>query len=47
MEELFFKPIIVSIYDVDKHEEKEITKKRKFEKNTWYNWYHWLIFLSQ
>ena len=36
-EELFFKPIIVSIDDMDKFEEKEMKKIRPI-KNTWYDW---------
>ena len=34
--EIFFKPIIVSIDDMDRFEEKEIKKKRHI-KNTWYD----------
>ena len=37
IEELFFKPIIVSIDDIDKFEQKEIRMKRPV-KNTLYNW---------
>ena len=37
IEELFFKPIIVSIDDMDKFEQKEIKKIRPV-KNTWYDW---------
>ena len=37
MEELFFKPIIVSTDDMDKFEQKEMKKKRPI-KNTWYDW---------
>ena len=37
IEELFFKPIIVSIDDMDKFEQKEMKKKRPV-KNTWYDW---------
>ena len=37
IEELFFKPIIVSIDDMDQFEEKE-TKKIRPIKNTWYDW---------
>ena len=29
--------------DIDKFEEKELTKKRMFAKNTWYDWYNWLL----
>ena len=36
IEELFFKPIIVSIDDMDKFKQKEIKKKRSI-KNTWYD----------
>ena len=28
---------------MDKFEKKELTKKRTLTKNTWYNWYDWLI----
>ena len=28
---------------MDKHEENEMKKKRRFAKNTWYNWHDWLI----
>ena len=38
-----FKPINISINDMDKFEKKELTTKRTFTKNTWYNWYDWLI----
>ena len=38
IEELFFKPIIVSIDDMDKFEQKEM-KKIKTIKNTWYYWF--------
>ena len=34
----YFSLFIVSIDDMDKFKEKEITKKRTFTKNTWYNW---------
>ena len=37
IEELFFKPIIVSIDDMDKFEQKEMKKIRPI-KNTWYDW---------
>ena len=37
IEELVFKPIIVSIDDMDKFEQKEM-KKIKPIKNTWYDW---------
>ena len=37
-----FKPANISLNDMDKFKEKEITKKRKFA-NTWYNWYNSLI----
>ena len=33
-----FKPIKVSMDDMDKFEEKQITEKRTFAKNTCYNW---------
>ena len=29
--------------DIDKFEKKELTKKRTFIKNTWYDWYDLLI----
>ena len=38
IEELFLKPINVSIDDMGKFEEKEMIKKRPFVKSTWYNW---------
>lgn len=28
---------------MDKHEENEMKKKRRFAKNTWYNWHDCLI----
>ena len=37
IEKLFFKPIIVSIDDIDKFEKKEMKKIRPI-KNTWYDW---------
>ena len=37
IKELFFYPIIVSIDDLDKFEEKEMKKIRAI-KNTWYDW---------
>ena len=37
IEELFFKPIIVSIDDMDRFEKKEM-KKIGLVKNTWYDW---------
>ena len=37
MEQLFFKPIIVSIDDVDKYEQKEMKKIRPIN-NTWHDW---------
>ena len=37
IEELFFKPIIVSIDDMDKFEQEEVKKIRPI-KNTWYDW---------
>ena len=36
-EELFFKPIMVSIDDINKFEQKEMKKIRRI-KNTWYDW---------
>ena len=36
IEELFFRPTIVSIYDMDKFEENEMKKIRSI-KNTWYD----------
>ena len=38
-----FKSINISINDMDKFEKKELTKKRTFTKNTWWDWYDWLI----
>ena len=38
-----FKPINISINDIDKFEKKELTKKIVFTKNTWYDCYDWLI----
>ena len=38
-----FKPMNMSINIMDKLEKKELTKKRTFPKNTWYDWYDWLI----
>ena len=37
IEELFFKPIMVSIDDMDKFEQNEMKKIRPI-KNTWYDW---------
>ena len=37
IEELFFKPIAVSIDNMDKFEENEMQKIRPI-KNTWFNW---------
>ena len=37
IDELYFKPIIVSIDDMDRFEEKEMKKIRPI-KNTWYDW---------
>ena len=37
IEEFFFRPIIVSIDNMDKFEEK-VTKKIRSIKNTWYDW---------
>ena len=28
---------------MDKFKEKELTKKRTFAKNTWFDWYDWLV----
>ena len=39
IEELFFKPIMVSIDDMNKFEQKETKKIRPFKKS----WYDWLI----
>ena len=36
-------PIDISINDIDKFEKKELTKKRIFTKNNWYDgrcWFH-------
>ena len=38
-----FKPINVSINYMNEFEKKELTKKRAFTKNTWYNLCDWLI----
>ena len=42
-----FKIINISLNDMDlkknKFEKKELTKKRTLTKNTWYDWYDWLI----
>ena len=38
IEELFYKPIIMSKYDMDKFEEQEINKMRPIKK-TWYDWF--------
>ena len=40
--ELFFKPIIVSVDDMDKFEENEMVKKRPFTKKKKKKWYDWL-----
>ena len=32
-----FEPINISINDMDEFEKKELTRKRTFTKNTWYN----------
>ena len=37
IEEIFFKPIIVHIDDMDKFEQKETNQTRPI-KNTWYDW---------
>ena len=34
-----FKTINISTSDIDKFEKKELTKKRTFTKNTWYDCY--------
>ena len=39
IEELFFKPIVVSLDDMDKFEQKEMKKMRPIKSN----WYDWLI----
>ena len=33
----------MSIDDMDKFEQTEMMKKRWLAKNTWNNWYNWLI----
>ena len=38
-----FKPVYISIDDMDKFKEKEITKKKTFARNTWCNSYDKLI----
>ena len=41
-----FKPINISMNDIDKFEKKkkkELTKKSTFTKNNWYDCYNWLI----
>ena len=38
-----FKPINISINDMDKCLKIELTTKTTFTKNTWYDWYDWLI----
>ena len=38
-----FNLINISIYDMDKFGKKELTMKRTFTKNTWFDWYDWLI----
>ena len=43
IEGLFLKPINASIGDMEKFEEKEMTKKRPLAKTTWYVCYVWLI----
>ena len=35
----YFKPINISINNMDKFEEKEITKRQTFAKNIWYDCY--------
>ena len=37
-----FRTINISINDMNKFEKKELTKKRTFTKNTWYDCYDWL-----
>ena len=34
-----FKPINISINDMDKFDKKELTEKKTFTENTWYDWY--------
>ena len=36
IEDLFFKPINTSMNDLNKFEEKEMTKKKPLAKSTWY-----------
>ena len=36
-----FKPINMSMHNMNKLEKKELTK-RTLTKNTWYDWYNWL-----
>ena len=38
-----FKPINIFINNMGKFEKKELTKKRTFTKNTWYDWHNWLM----
>ena len=38
-----FKTINTSINDIGNVLKKELTKNRAFTKNTWHNWYDWLI----
>ena len=38
-----FKTINTSINDIGNFLKKELTKNRAFTKNTWHNWYDWLI----
>ena len=38
-----FKPINISITDMDKFEKKKLTKKRTFTKNTYYDRYGWFV----
>ena len=42
--EINFRPINISINDIDRFKKKkELKKKRKFTKNTWYDRYDWSI----
>ena len=38
IEELFLKPIVLCMCDIDKFEQKEIKKIRPIKKNTWHDW---------
>ena len=35
--------ILRQLTDMDKFEKKELTKKKTFTENTWYDWCDWLI----